>query len=65
MLSGELISVDHCQSILKERLPNTFGKESTSNKYCGGIIFVDSATGFTRIYQLVSLRAGDTLRHKN
>ena len=65
LLPGELIFVDHYQSTLKGRLPNTFGKESISNKYCGGIIFVDSACGFTRIYHLVSLRAGDTLRHKN
>ena len=65
LLPRELIFVNHYQSTLKGRLPNTFGKESTSNKYCGGIIFVDSTTGLTRIYHLVSLRAGDTLRHKN
>ena len=59
---GELVFVDQYVSSVKGRLPHTYGKESGSDKYCGGIIFVDSASGFTRIYHLISLRAGDTLR---
>ena len=65
LLPGELIFVDYYQSTVKGRLSNTFGKKIASKNYCGGIIYVDSSTGFTRVYHLVSLRAGDTIRHKN
>ena len=65
LLPGELIFVDYYQSTVKGRLPNTFEKKIASKHYCGGIIFVDSSTRFTRVYHLVSLCAGDTIRHKN
>ena len=39
-------------------------ERNVSDKYCVGILFVDSATGFTRTYHLVSLRSGDILRYK-
>ena len=59
---GELVFVDQYISSVKGRLPRTYGKENGTDQFCGGIIFVDSTSGFTRIYHLVSLRAGDILR---
>ena len=61
---GDVVSVDHYQSALKGRLPNTKGKEKASEMYTGGTIFVDHASGYVGIGNQVSLLASDTIRSK-
>jgi hypothetical protein len=43
---GDNISMDQYLSALPGRLPHTKGKESSSNQYTGGTIFVDHASSF-------------------
>ena len=62
---GELIGCDHYESSLKGRLENTYGKEKENEKYIGGTIFCDVASGLVHTEHQISLRVGDTLRAKN
>ena len=50
---------------MKGRKENTYGKEKEVDKYIGGTIFCDAATGFIYTAHQVSLRVGDTLKSKN
>ena len=61
---GDCVSIDHYESSVRGRLPNTQGREAWHRRYCGGTIFVDHATGYTRCFHQSSLTAGDTLRSK-
>ena len=49
---------------LVARLPDTKGKEPKQNKYCGGTIFVDGASGFIFVSHQITLNAGETVRSK-
>ena len=62
---GDCVSMDQYVSKVRGRLPNTFGKESDSNRYSGGTIYVDHSSGYVFIYHQVSLRVGDTLQGKH
>ena len=62
---GELICCDHYESSVKGRKENTYGKEQNKDKYVGGTIFCDAASGLIFTSHQVSLRVGDTLRSKN
>ena len=44
---GSCISIDHFHCNPKGRLLNTYGKEPVEEKFTGGCIFVDHATGYT------------------
>jgi hypothetical protein len=61
---GENVSIDQYESSARGRLPSTFGRESYDRKYGGGTIFVDHATGFTRVYHQTSLSAEETIQSK-
>jgi hypothetical protein len=61
---GDCVSMDQYISALPGRLPNTKGKESLSDRYKGGTMFVDHATGFLYLCNQVVLTAGSTLRSK-
>ena len=65
LLPGNIIFIDQYISKIKGRLPHTRGKESDSDKYVSGTIFVDAATSFTRVYHQPTLLANDTLTSKN
>ena len=65
LLPGNIIFADQYISKIKGRLPHTRGKESDSDKYVSGTIFVDAATSFTRVYHQPTLLANDTLTSKN
>jgi len=62
---GNCISVDQYESSIKGRIPNSRGKEAFGNKYSGGTIFYDHASGLIRCIHQVSLRAMDTITAKN
>jgi hypothetical protein len=61
---GECISIDQYISAQPGRLPHTKGKESKSDQYNGGTLFVDHASGYIFLRNQVSLTAGETLRAK-
>ena len=50
---------------MKGRKEATYGKEKETDKYIGGTIFCDAATGLIFTAHQVSLRVGDTLKSKN
>jgi hypothetical protein len=61
---GDCVSLDHFESRVRGRLPNTKGKEKERDRYCGGLIAVDHASGYIYVNCQVSLRAGDTIDSK-
>jgi hypothetical protein len=62
---GQLVSTDQYVSKLKGRLPHTKGKEQEHEKYCGGTIFVDHASGRVFLRHQVTLTGSETLRAKH
>jgi hypothetical protein len=54
---GDKVSCDHYMSPSKGRLMHTRGKESSSQQYVGGTIFVDHATNFLFNSHQVNLTA--------
>ena len=62
---GAMISSDQYMSSVPGQLPNTYGKESAANKYMGGTIFIDEASGYTFIKNQVSLGAAEAIRAKH
>ena len=59
------MAVDQFEVKKKGRLFKTRGKEKVRDQFSGGTIFVDVATGFTRVYFQVSLGSEETIRAKN
>ena len=45
LILGERVSVDKYESSVRGRLPNTKGKEAFGNRFSGGTIFNDHASG--------------------
>ena len=62
LVPGSAFHLDLYQSAVKGRLPTTYGKEKPSDKYSGGLIAVDAASGFIFVRHQVSLRAGETIQ---
>jgi hypothetical protein len=58
---GNCVSIDQYESSIRGRIPNSKGKEPFGNKYTGGTIFYDHASGLIRCIHQVSLRASDTI----
>ena len=63
--SGDCVSIDQYASTVLGRLPHTKGKEKKDEKYNGGTVFVDHATGYVHIEHQVSMRAGETVASKS
>ena len=61
---GQAVSLDQYESSTLGRRSTTFGKESDAQRYRGGTIFCDHASGLIFIHHQVSLAAEDTLRGK-
>lgn len=61
---GDVVSLDQYSSALPGRLPNTKGKEKHKDRYIGGTIFVDHASGKVFIKNQVSLNSGETVQAK-
>ncbi len=64
LLPGDCVSLDQYESRHLGRLPHTFGKEKPKDKFVGGTIGVDHATGLIFAEHQASLRAGNTLESK-
>ena len=62
---GGMVSSDQYVSSIPGRLPNTYGKEKDHEKYVGGTIFVEEASGYMFIQNQVSLGAAETIRAKH
>jgi hypothetical protein len=65
MTPGECVSVDQFVATVPGRLPHTFGKEKGVDRYTGGTLFVDHASGLIYVQNQVSLKAGETLVGKH
>jgi hypothetical protein len=63
--TGDCISIDQYESSVRGRIPNSEGKEPFGNKYAGGTIFYDHASGLIRCIHQVSLHASDTIVSNN
>ena len=61
---GQGTATDQFEVVKKGRLFSSRGREQLSERYCGGTIFVDIATGLTRCYFQHSLNADETIRSK-
>ena len=64
LFPGSSISVDHFECNPKGRLLHTFGKERVEDKYKGGCIFVDHATGYVHVELQAKLNTHETLASK-
>jgi hypothetical protein len=64
LLPGQRISVDQYESAVRGRIRSSRGRESFGQKYGGGTIFCDHASGYVQAHHQVSLRASDTIRSK-
>ena len=64
ILPGDCVSIDQYMSSLPGRLAHTFGKEKKKDRYCGGTLFVDHASGLVHLRHQESLRVGETLVSK-
>ena len=62
---GDCVSMDQYVCKVPGRLPHTFGKERSENKYSGGTVFIDHASGYVYLHNQVSLRVGETLQGKH
>jgi hypothetical protein len=65
IMPGDMVSIDQYVSTMPGRLPKTFGKEPKKDKYTGGTLFVDHASGYIYLRHQVSLRVGETLKVKH
>ena len=61
---GSTVSMDQYISQTPGRLPHTYGKERIEDKYVGGTIFVDHATGYIFLRHQNSLNARETIKSK-
>ena len=64
LLLGDTVSIDQYECQVKGQLPNSWGKEEPHKMYCGGILFVDHASGMVQVFHQISLGASDTIRSK-
>ena len=61
---GSKVATDQFVSSVKERRFDSKGKESDSQKFVGGTIFVDISSGFIQAYPQTSLCASETVLRK-
>lgn len=64
LFPGQRISIDHFICSTKGRLYESHGQSKETEKYAGGMIFVDHASGFVHIEFVVSLTASETIAAK-
>lgn len=64
IVPGQRVSIDHYESSVRGRLRQSKGRESLGQRYVGGTIFADHASGLVRVFHQVSLRTSDTIRSK-
>ena len=64
LFAGQKVSVDHFVCSTRGRLPHTFGKEDHRQRYTGGALFTDHASGYTFVTPQVHLNTHETLESK-
>ena len=64
LLPGQKISADQYVSAVPGRLYTSRGSKSSKDKFCGGTIFVDHASGFIDVRHQPTLSATDTVKSK-
>ena len=61
---GDMVSTDQFVCKTPGRLPTGYGREGAANRYHGGTIFNDAASGVIWVENQVSLGAGETIQSK-
>ncbi len=61
---GDLVFSDQYESRVPGRVFNARGTKVNSEKYCGGTLFCDAATGLISVHHQISLTAMDTIQSK-
>ena len=64
LIPGQKVSMDHFSVSTKGRLYSGFGGTKDDEKYKGGVIFVDHASGFVYVVHVLNFTAGEALRAK-
>jgi hypothetical protein len=59
---GDMVSIDQYVSNIPGWLLKTYGKEPKKDKYTGGTLLLDHATGYIYLGHQVSLQVGETLQ---
>lgn len=62
---GQLISVDQFESSVRGRLLTSKGKEKQADRYKGGTVFYDHASGYISVKMQVSFDAASTIEAKH
>jgi hypothetical protein len=65
LMPGNMVSIDQYTSTVPGHLPHMYGKEPKKDKYNGGMLFVNHATGYINLGHQVSLHVGETLKVKH
>ena len=65
LFPGDLVSVDHFIYSEKGRLIHTYGKEAPDEKFSGGCIFVDHASGYIHVELQQAVNSHQTLQAKD
>ena len=61
---GNFVSMDQCISKTPGCLPTGYGREGPDNRYYGGAIFNDAASGIIHVENQVSMGADETIASK-
>ena len=61
---GDVIAMDQFEVVTRGRLFHTRGLEPIQDKYRGGTIFINMATGYVRLFHQVTLSAAKTICSK-
>ncbi len=61
---GDLVFSDQYESRVPGRIFNARGTKINSEKYCGGTLFCDAATGLISVHHQISLTAMETIESK-
>ena len=61
---GDVVAMDQFEVVTRGRLFHTRGLEPIRDKYRGGTLFIDMATGYVRLFHQVTLSAAETIRSK-
>lgn len=64
LIPGQKVSMDHFSVSTRGRLYSGFGGTKDDEKYKGGVIFVDHASGFVYVVHVLNFTAGEALRAK-
>ncbi|GAX26628.1 hypothetical protein FisN_UnNu100, partial [Fistulifera solaris] len=64
LIPGQKVSMDHFSVSTRGRLYSGFGGTKDDEKFKGGVIFVDHASGFVYVVHVLNFTAGEALRAK-